>query len=134
MLIGSPVWRKSKVIWLAVCVQSLALSETYTRGAWAGMFISALLIVMIFRLYRRRWFWALVAVLGLLLVGGVKAKVLPGSLVGRLRTLKSPGDDPAMIPRYARWESFSNRSLERPWPGATSSSGTNRPSPAWLGR
>lgn len=77
-------------------------------GYYSGIYkrISFLIIVLLFPL------------MGILLHGVFpKMDIIPGNVTARLFSVKEYKTDPAMQPRYDRWDYFYKRSLEKPFTG-----------------
>lgn len=116
-LVGVPDSRRSLTNWGMLAALVLGLTASLTRAAWAGMVLSAVVIVLFYRVYRHRLFFPALLCACVFAVAAVGLKLVPARFVNRFVTLGHASKDRAMIPRYERWSYFLNRSFEKPWLG-----------------
>ena len=82
------------------------------RGSWFGFMATLAILVWSGKLCRNRLVLSGIAILCVAVVGLGSISGL--DFFGRLTSVKNFGNDPAMVPRFLRWEYFFERSLEKP--------------------
>jgi putative inorganic carbon (HCO3(-)) transporter len=114
-------YRHRKFLLFLIIVQGMALLFTFSRGGWVGFFISLLVITLSTKLYKRISLILLIPVILIMVLAkqeiAPEFDLMPGNVTGRLLSVKDVKEDPAMVPRYARWDYFLIMSLERPFTG-----------------
>jgi hypothetical protein len=104
-----------------ILIQGGALLFTFSRGGWMGFLLSFIIIGYYSGIYKRISFLIIVLLfplMGILLHGVFpKMDIIPGNVTARLFSVKEYKTDPAMQPRYDRWDYFYKRSLEKPFTG-----------------
>lgn len=114
-------YKYRKYLPLFILIQGVALLLTFSRGGWMGFLLSFTIIGYYSKVYKR--ISSLVVVLLFLLMGiflhGAfpEMDLIPGNFTARLFSVEKYQKDPAMEPRYVRWEYFYKRSLEKPFLG-----------------
>jgi hypothetical protein len=111
-------WQRSQVSWwILVGILSIGLALSQSRASYVGFAFSLLVAAALrYESSYGKTVVALIAVLGLVFFASVYAglPLLPQTVTVRLASLSSPWSDPAMMPRYARWEYFFERAKVRP--------------------
>jgi O-Antigen ligase len=114
-------YKYRKYLPLLILVQGVALMLTLSRSAWMGFLVSFMIISYYSRIYKRPSFLIIILLFPLMVTilhaTFPKMDFFPGNISARLSTVKKAKDDPAMVPRYARWDYFLERSLEKPFIG-----------------
>jgi O-antigen ligase len=106
-----------RMAWGAVALMALALLASGTRAAWSAFALSGAILSWRLRLFRHHLFLPLLMVGMAAFAGAYKLNLLPDTFASRLSRMKEAKRDAAMLPRYARWEYFWNRSMQAPWFG-----------------
>jgi hypothetical protein len=114
-------YKYKKYLLIIIGLLGFALLLSYSRGAWAGIFLSSCIIYF----YGRKFIKLNYLLICLLLIGGLiglkfvfsNIDIIPGNLTKRIISFGSAKKDTAMIPRFGRWEYFYKKSLERPLTG-----------------
>ena len=108
----------------AICLQGFALILTQSRAGWAGFFLSASIICLFTKYYKKKDFIAIL-LSGAVFLFVIKPTIpdldlVPGNITGRFLSVQKGKEDAAMKPRVTRWDYYYNKSFERPWFGSGS--------------
>jgi len=111
-------YRYRRFLPYAMGIQGIAMLFTQSRGAWVGFFVSVCIIAYHTKIYKKNTFLLIPLSLAifLVLIKGVfpDLNLLPGNITRRASSISNYQEDPAMAPRYKRWDYFYNKSLEKP--------------------
>ncbi len=121
LLIIDRQYKYKKILPFLIFIQGIALILTQSRGAWMGFMISLVIIALHTGIYKKASFLAFILA-GIIAIGAIHimipdADLIPGDITKRFFSSKDVKEDPAMAPRYKRWEYFYKMSLERPLTG-----------------
>jgi hypothetical protein len=111
-------YKLRKYLPFLILIQGLALILSLSRGGWLGIMVSVIIIFSISKLYKQLSLMP-IAIMGIILTVSMyavfpKIDLLPGNISARLFSIKNYDNDPAMLPRYARWNHFLEISMKRP--------------------
>lgn len=114
-------YKYRKYLPLFILIQGVALLFTFSRGGWMGFLLSFLIIGYYSKIYKKVSLFV-IAILFLLMLSSLhemfpKMNLVPGNFSARLFSVEKYKKDPAMEPRYARWDYFFKRSIEKPFLG-----------------
>jgi hypothetical protein len=107
-----------KYLPIFILTQGFALILSLSSGGWLGIMGSVIIILSFSKLYKQLSLIPIV-IIGIILTVSMyavfpKIDLLPGNISARLFSIKNYDDDPAMLPRFARWNHFLDISMERP--------------------
>lgn len=119
LIIGNPEIVRKKLLWLVIGLQASGLLLSLSRGALLGFILSLFFILLLSGLLKNPKAWIVIVLLAVVVVGGEMAglHIIPNRIKNRTLSIQNGTNDDAMTPRFARWDYFLQRSLQRPLTG-----------------
>jgi O-antigen ligase len=108
-----------KWLWSALVLQVSALLFSLSRASLIGTSISLIIISILTKAYKSKpTLLLIVALIVSTCIGEMLGfRIIPYRIKSRVISIKNGKEDDAMTPRFARWEYFYKRSLEKPFTG-----------------
>jgi O-antigen ligase len=119
ILITNKELTHKRLLWLAAGLQVFAMLLSLSRGSLLGFALSFIMILLLSGIFKNIKVLVAITLLIVVIFGGEMAgfHIIPKRIKNRIVSIQQGANDDAMTPRFARWDYFLQRSLQRPLTG-----------------